>query len=261
MADEKVMQEVELRVTVLAPSELKPEYVAELIARLIGDSLKNGPPKTLPAVAVDAHYETVKLLGDVTVRAAERKHAQVSWTVDDVQTKAEEMGLDLSDEEAETFLHDNRGQIQDDMVNRGWDSIETLLGMGDYKESGEPADDDDDDDDEPVIPAEAHTEDRECAAEFDAVEWFEAATDDEIVALARESWCQCKEANDVAQHCADENVELIAMFAHLDRIKDLPSKKGKNGYECSVDEDAARAWLDEHRPHLILRIDNGDDNG
>jgi hypothetical protein len=57
------------------------------------------------------------------------KYAAAVWTVDDVQTKAQEMGLDLSDEEAEAFLSSIESDIRDRMIERGWDVIETLLPM------------------------------------------------------------------------------------------------------------------------------------
>jgi hypothetical protein len=56
------------------------------------------------------------------------EHARVCWSAQDVLGKAREMGIELTDEEAEDFLLDNARYIREDMVLRGWDSIKTLLG-------------------------------------------------------------------------------------------------------------------------------------
>jgi hypothetical protein len=56
-------------------------------------------------------------------------HAQVSWQAGDVIDKAKDLDIELTKEQAEDWLHDNQGQIQDDMTQRGWDSIETMLRM------------------------------------------------------------------------------------------------------------------------------------
>lgn len=56
-------------------------------------------------------------------------HAHVCWVADDVLTMADELGIHVGDEEAESFLDRHEKQIRDDMVVRGWESIETLLSM------------------------------------------------------------------------------------------------------------------------------------
>lgn len=49
--------------------------------------------------------------------------ASVCWQIGDIQTLRPEW----SDERCADFLRSNQRQIQDDMVERGWSSIETLL--------------------------------------------------------------------------------------------------------------------------------------
>ncbi len=70
--------------------------------------------------------------GETTYRAPEEEEAQAVqarcvFVAADVQSKAEELSLTLTDQQAEDFLARNRRQIQDDMSQRGYDSIETLL--------------------------------------------------------------------------------------------------------------------------------------
>lgn len=253
MADENVVTEIRFEGTLQVPQGTDPQDALNLVQQLL-DAGRHQIEREIEGPDVDPALK-VRV---VSLKQKAVVYAHVSWSIDDVQTKAEEKGLDLSDEEAEAFLHDNAGQIQDDMVERGWDSIDTLLDMGDYKEADGPGDEEEEDDEDPVVPAEAHSDDRVHSADFDAVEWFEAATDEEIVALGRGNWKNCQEADGVAQHCADECPELGKMFEYLEKIQGLPSKKDASGFECSVDEDAARAWIDEHRPHLIAKIDGED---
>ena len=58
-----------------------------------------------------------------------RSFAKVEWRVEDILDMAEQMGILISPQEAEAFLEESSRQIQDDMVERGWSSIETLLEM------------------------------------------------------------------------------------------------------------------------------------
>jgi hypothetical protein len=58
--------------------------------------------------------------------------ASTCWTANDVHDKRESMGLcQWTDEQAEDWLEKNQRQIVDDMVERGWDSIECLLSVVD----------------------------------------------------------------------------------------------------------------------------------
>ena len=55
------------------------------------------------------------------------RFATVSWTGNDVLSMAEKMSIPVTEEQAVEFLERNYKQIQEDMVERGWSSIETLL--------------------------------------------------------------------------------------------------------------------------------------
>ncbi len=50
-------------------------------------------------------------------------YAKVVWTAGDVQTLAPKM----SEEEAEEWLQNNEGHIQDRLIELGWDVISCLL--------------------------------------------------------------------------------------------------------------------------------------
>jgi len=54
-----------------------------------------------------------------------QEYAKVSWTAGDVMSCREEM----TREQAETFLAKYEGNLQDLLVERGWEAIETFLTM------------------------------------------------------------------------------------------------------------------------------------
>jgi hypothetical protein len=54
-----------------------------------------------------------------------QKFAQVTWTPADVQTLAPKM----SEAEAEEWLYNNEGDIQDRLIEMGWEVISDLLAM------------------------------------------------------------------------------------------------------------------------------------
>jgi hypothetical protein len=58
-----------------------------------------------------------------------KTYASVVWCAEDVLTKAAERKIRMTMGEAREFLERNAKFIQSDMVERGWDSIDTLLMM------------------------------------------------------------------------------------------------------------------------------------
>jgi len=78
--------------------------------------------------------------------------------------------------------------------------------------------------------------------EFDAVAWFEQASDDEIEELAGIGWGGNYEADAVAEFVAGSVPSVRKVI-----------DKGQ-GFEVHVDVAQALAWLAEHRPTLCERI-------
>jgi hypothetical protein len=101
-----------------------------------------------------------------------------------------------------------------------------------------------------VIPAEVHSDDHAAEAAFDAAPWFAQASETEIADLAACEWRGDYPADEVAIWTAEntENDEINAVFAYIA----IRRKVESIGFECSVDEDAARAWLAANRPALAL---------
>lgn len=95
------------------------------------------------------------------------------------------------------------------------------------------------------LPAEAHSDDFVVTVPFDAERWFAQASDDELVRLAREDWCNSYEADAIADFFRD--AETKELFDYLDRQR---GGRDAPGFECSVDQEAVSVWLAENRPHL-----------
>lgn len=50
-----------------------------------------------------------------------------AWSVDDVLAEADERGIVLTEEDARNLLVENEDTIIQDLVDRGWESIDELL--------------------------------------------------------------------------------------------------------------------------------------
>lgn len=105
-----------------------------------------------------------------------------------------------------------------------------------------------------TIPADAHSDDSVMEVSFDALPWFEQASDDEIVALAKVDWGGDQEADQVAIFCQDHNNDLNAMFNYIDKLKNLKSHKDMCGFECHVEEGPVMEWLRTHKYVVWSRI-------
>lgn len=99
----------------------------------------------------------------------------------------------------------------------------------------------------PSVKAEAHDDAYVNEVEFDAAAWFAQADDSEITDLRDIEWRGDEPADRVALFFEDTNAEMKAMFTfcHATIRTARPI-----GFECSVDEDSAMAWLKQHRPGL-----------
>lgn len=92
-----------------------------------------------------------------------------------------------------------------------------------------------------IIPAEAHTDNHDVEVKFDAVHWFRRASIKAIMDLAGCNWRGDYPADAVAEWEANRNPEMKRLFDYLAIVN-----KGHTvcGFECSVDDKAAKAWLE-----------------
>ncbi len=106
-----------------------------------------------------------------------------------------------------------------------------------------------------MIQAEAHSDDRNVEVSFDATDFFAKASDKDILDLARCGWRGDYPADEVALRTADTHQNLAFMFKYLEAIANDPAKKDCHGFECSVNEADACAWVRENRQHLVTEIE------
>jgi hypothetical protein len=99
---------------------------------------------------------------------------------------------------------------------------------------------------ETQISAEAHSDDYQIEATFDAFDWFEQASDAEILELAEIGWGGDYAADAVAQFFEETSTQEL--FEYLEDSESPP------GFECHVDEKAAIHWISENRSHLLREI-------
>jgi hypothetical protein len=102
-----------------------------------------------------------------------------------------------------------------------------------------------------IVPAEVHSDDYEQETKFDALPWFQQASDEEIVALAKCEWGGDYPADAVAQHLSDSDPEIQTVLEWAEDHDGI-------GFECHVEEAAARKWIAENKPHLLPQIGDTD---
>lgn len=108
---------------------------------------------------------------------------------------------------------------------------------------------------DPVIPAETHSDDYQFQIEFDALAWFEQASDNELTALAECGFGGDYPADAVAEFFEDrpEGQEIAAMLDYS-----RASVRGISetvGFECHVDQAAAERWIKAHRPEIAAKLE------
>ena len=106
-----------------------------------------------------------------------------------------------------------------------------------------------------AITAETHSDDYRVEVPFDAEPWFAQASDAEIVALAACGWGGDYPADAVAQWMSDVDPEVAALFDYLESVN-AHRDPGTDpcGFECYVNDDAARVWLQTKRPALYAPL-------
>jgi len=100
------------------------------------------------------------------------------------------------------------------------------------------------------IPAECHSDDRCCEIEFNALSWFEQASDEDLQDLVDCGFRGDYPSDKVAIYYADYIEDIRAMFQYIE----IRQRFHHIGFECSVDEESAMKWLCRNRPHLNLSI-------
>lgn len=99
-----------------------------------------------------------------------------------------------------------------------------------------------------MIRAKVWSDDLKKQAEFDATPWFMEASKGAIVELAECGWRGDYPADRVAQFMARHGNEDV------ERVLDYATLMSEMGFECSVNEDDARAWLQANRAVVLTYL-------
>lgn len=99
----------------------------------------------------------------------------------------------------------------------------------------------------PNIPASAWTDSHVIEVDFDASYWFAQAAEGEIRNLATCGWRGDYPADNVAHYESEHNLQVSKIFDYIELVS---TSYKSMGFECSVDTEAAMAWLKIHKPEL-----------
>lgn len=97
-----------------------------------------------------------------------------------------------------------------------------------------------------IVRAEVWSDDHVHNIQFDAVEWLQQASDEEILALAEMNWSGGYEADAVARFFEDSHEEIERLMVNC--------QEHGTGFECRVDAEAALKWLQDNRPQLYGQV-------
>jgi hypothetical protein len=100
------------------------------------------------------------------------------------------------------------------------------------------------------VGAECHSDDHAVEVSFDAIPFLKQAKSKNIIALAKCGWSGDYPADEVAIYMAGQNKDIADMFKYIEirnRISDI-------GFECTMNEEDAMAWLKKNKPVIHSKI-------
>lgn len=101
-----------------------------------------------------------------------------------------------------------------------------------------------------MIKSEAHSDDYIVSVKFDATDWFESVTDQDIINLIECDFGGDYAADDVVRFFTEKNADVGDFFSYFDNNPVMPNGDTV-GFECHVDPDDAGEWIRLNRPHLV----------
>ena len=106
-----------------------------------------------------------------------------------------------------------------------------------------------DEDEKAVIPAEVHSDDHAIEVTFNALHWFEQASDEEIQGLIDCDFGGDYPADAVSDWTRDYDPEVAKMYEYIEARHPIDGI----GFECQVARGDAEEWIRDNRPHLRLK--------
>lgn len=113
-------------------------------------------------------------------------------------------------------------------------------------------DEEDDEGSDEMVSARCWSDDRVVEVDFNAAPWLSTAGGEDILALAACGWRGDYAADKVAEWEAERNPDVSVMFEYVNARAQVPNSE--LGFECSVDEEQAKAWLQTHRRDVWVQV-------
>jgi len=110
------------------------------------------------------------------------------------------------------------------------------------------------------VEANTYSDDRGVEVNFNAVEYLAQASDGDLRDLAAQEWCESSEADAVAEHMAELNSEVRAVFDYINIVNRTKYGNDVIGFECHVDAQSAMSWLRKYRNNTwkLILADRGE---
>ncbi len=105
-----------------------------------------------------------------------------------------------------------------------------------------------------TLPAEARSDDGEAGCHFDALAYFQQASDDDLEKLAGCGFGGNYPADDIAYFYEAEDRRVSDMLRHCEQLQDDPEAEDHSGFEVRVEPRAALDWIRVKRPALYERL-------
>lgn len=100
----------------------------------------------------------------------------------------------------------------------------------------------------PKIPGEVRSDDREFVAAFNAAEYFAAASDEKLAAMSRADFKPGSVMDEVAYWFETRSPSVRRVLSYVS----FCTQEGREmGFEVVIEPQAARRWLEIHRPALV----------
>lgn len=103
-----------------------------------------------------------------------------------------------------------------------------------------------------MIRAEVHDDAFRTSSRFDATEWFQQASDQEILDLAKIDWRGDYPADVVAEFFDGMDVGVPSTVDDVFKAVNILDI----GFEVSIEPEDALRWVKLHRPHLMDKIND-----
>lgn len=98
-----------------------------------------------------------------------------------------------------------------------------------------------------MIKANVHSDDHVYTHDFDATPWFQQASDEELIELAKIDYGGDLAADQVALILEDQDAEIATLLEYC-------RKKDEVGFEVHINQSQAEAWLKENRPAVYRTV-------